>query len=102
MVAHILAVLSLAFYGFEVYRTVRRFGVRRTGMIGGAAGAPRAHVVMAVLMTAVFFILAASFAAVPFYVGPAGAAINVVYLVLALRYARRRSGERRARLDSGS
>ncbi|HUG40705.1 MAG TPA: hypothetical protein VMM12_09475 [Longimicrobiales bacterium] len=101
MLAHVLAVLGLAFYGFEVYRTVRRFGVRRAGMFGAAAGAPRAHVFMAVLMTVIFFILAASFAAVPFYVAPAGAVINAVYLVLALRYARRRSAERRARLDRG-
>lgn len=101
MLPHVLAVLALALYAFEVYRTVQRFGVRRRGMLGGAAGAPGMHVLMAVLMTVAFFIVAVSFAAVPFYVGPAGAVINGVYLVLALRYARRRSGERRAKLNSG-
>lgn len=101
MLAHVLAVLGLALYGFEVYRTVQRFGVRRPGMLGGAAGAPRAHVFMSILMTFIFFVLAASFAAVPFYVFPAGALINGVYLVLALRYARRRSAERKARLGEG-
>lgn len=101
MLAHVLAVLGLAIYAFEIYRTVQRFGVRRRGMIGGAAGAPRMHIFMAVLMTVIFVILATSFAAVPFYVAPAGAVINGVYLVLALRYARRRSAERGARSDRG-
>lgn len=101
MLPHVLAVLGLALYGFEVYRTVRRFGARRLGMIGGAAGAPGMHVFMAVLMTVFFFVLAVSFAAVPFYVAPAGAVINGVYLVMALRYARRRSAERKGRADRG-
>ena len=97
MLAHVLSVLGLALYGFEVYRTVRRFSARRSGFVGGMASAPTAHVVMAVLMTLVFVILAASFGAVPIYVAPIGAAINGVYLVLALRYGRRRKAEREAR-----
>lgn len=97
MLAHVLAVLGLAAYAFEVYRTVLRFGVRRPGALGTAASAPGAHVLMAVLMTMVAFILAATFEAVPPYVGPAAALINVVYLVLALRYGRRRAREREAR-----
>ncbi len=90
MLNHILAVLGLAVYAFEVYRTVQRFGVRRRGIVAGVAGAPRMHMLVAILMTVVFFTLAASIAAVPFYVGPAGAVINAVYLVLAFRYARQR------------
>ena len=102
MLAHVLAVLGLAVYGFEIYRTVQRFGVRRGGMLGGVAGNPGAHVVMAVLITILFFILAASFAAVPVYVAPAAAVINAVYLVLALRYGRRRSQERKGRRNPGT
>ena len=101
MLAHVLAVLGLAVYGFEVLRTVQRFGVRRPGMLGRVAGAPGAHVLMAVLLTILAFILAASFEAVPDYVAPVAAAINAVYLVLALRYGRRRSRERKARAESG-
>lgn len=96
MVAHVLAVLGLAFYAFEVHRTVRRFGARRHGLIGGAAGSPRAHIAMAVFMALVFLLLPAIFPAVPVYVAPVGALINVVYLVIAIRYARRRSDERKA------
>lgn len=92
---HILAILGLALYGFEVYRTVQRFGVRGRGIVGGVAGAPRMHMAMAILMTVIFVTLAASFAAVPVYVGPVGAMINGVYLVLAIRYARER--KRRSR-----
>lgn len=92
MLNHVLAILGLAVYGFEVYRTVQRFGVRRRGIVGGVAGAPRMHMLMAIVMTVLFFTLATSLAAVPFYVGPAGAVINAVYLVLAFRYARRRKG----------
>lgn len=99
MLIHVLAGFGLAVYAFEVYRTVQRFGARRPGLVGAAAGAPGMHILMAVLMTALFFILAASFAAVPFYVGPAGAVINGVYLVLALRYARRRSAERKSKTE---
>lgn len=101
MLAHVLAVLGLAVYGFEVYRTVQRFGARRSGMIGGVAGNPGAHVLVAVLTTIAAFILVASFAAVPVYVAPAAAVINGVYLVLAVRYGRRRSREREARREPG-
>lgn len=97
MLAHILSVLGLALYAFEIYRTVLRFGARRPGMFGGAAGAPRAHIIMAVLMALVFLALPAIFDAVPFYVAPVGVVINAVYLVVAVRYARRRSAERKAR-----
>lgn len=90
MLNHVLAVLGLAAYGFEVYRTVQRFGVRRRGVVGGVAGAPGMHILMAILMTVILVTLAASLDAVPDYVGPAGAVINAVYLVLALRHARQR------------
>jgi membrane protein implicated in regulation of membrane protease activity len=96
---HVLAVLGLAVYAFEVYRTVQRFGARRPGLLGAAAGAPGMHIFMAVLMAAIFVILAMSFAAVPLYVGPVGAVINGVYLVAALRYARRRSEERKSKTE---
>ena len=99
MLTDVLAVLGLAVYAFEVYRTVQRFGVRRPGMLGAAAGAPGMHILMAVLLTAIFFILAASFEAIPSYVAPAGAVITAVYLVLALRYSRRRSAERRSKTE---
>ena len=99
MLPHILAVLGLALYAFEVYRTVRRFGARRPGMFGGAAGSPTAHVAMAVLMALIFLLLPAIFAAVPVYVAPIGVLINVAYLGLALRYARRRAAERKPRPD---
>ena len=96
LLAHVLAVLGLAFYAFEVYRTVLRFGARRRGMIGGAAGSPRSHIAMAVFMALVFLLLPALFTAVPLYVAPVGVVINAVYLVLAVRFARRRSAERKA------
>jgi hypothetical protein len=90
MLNHALAILVLVVYAVEVYRTVQRFGVRRRGVVGGVAGAPRMHMLMAVVMAVVFLTVATSLAAVPFYVGPAGVVINLVYLVLAVRYARRR------------
>lgn len=96
MVAHVLAVLGLAVYGFEVYRTVNRFGVRRSGLIGGLAGNTGAHVLVGVLTTIFALILDASFAAIPVYVAPAAAGINAVYVILALRHGRRRSRERKA------
>lgn len=99
MLIHVLAVLGLAVYTFEVYRTVQRFGARRPGVFGAAAGAPGIHIFMAVFMAAVFAILAASFPAVPLYVGAVGVVINGAYLVMALRYARRRSAERKSKID---
>lgn len=101
MLAHALAVLGLAIYGFEVYRTVQRFGARRPGMLGSTTRGPKVHIFMAVLMTVVFVILAVSIPAVPLYVAPAGAVINGAYLLLAVRYARRRADERKAKADEG-
>ena len=101
LLPHVLAVLGLALYAFEVYRTVQRFGARRPGVFGAAAGSPGLHIMMSVLMAAIFAVLPVAFAAVPFYVAPAGVGINAAYLVLAIRYSRRRSAERKSKTGAG-
>lgn len=93
MLSHVIAVLGLLLYGFEVYRTVERFGAVRTGMAGMVVGLPKAHMALALLLLGLSAFLA-SVAQVPIYVGPAGAAISVVYLFAAARFRRRQKAER--------
>jgi len=100
MLAHVLAVLGLAIYAFEVYRTVLRFGVKRPGMLGTVMLSAPLHVFMAVVMAVGFVVLGSTpLFPVPAYVAPVGVLINLVYLVMALRHARRQARARAERSE---
>lgn len=95
MLAHILSVLGLVVYAHEVYRTVQNFGVRRSGLAGGAVSMPAAHIVMAALLGFVGFFVMVCLRVVPSYVGPASLFVSAYYFGSAIQYQRRRMAERK-------
>lgn len=86
MLAHVIAILGLAYFAWDVRRTVIRLrSVRGPSLVS----APGAHVCMAVVLAIVFLMLY-PVSSVPVYVTPIGVALSAIYFIEARKVARAR------------